>query len=68
MCKIITFFCHKGGVGKTTIIQNLASALSSKGKNVLLIDADPQMNLSSAVFGLSVNNFSTIFKLILLLK
>ena len=56
MCKIITFFCHKGGVGKTTIVQNLASALSSKGKNVLLIDADPQMNLSSAVFGLSVNS------------
>lgn len=53
MAKIITFFSHKGGVGKTTTAHNVATALTKIGKNVLLIDADSQMNLTSAVLGLS---------------
>ncbi len=53
MAKIISFFNHKGGVGKTTLVYNLGFILASKGKKVLLIDGDYQMNLTSSVFGLS---------------
>lgn len=53
MGKIISFFNHKGGVGKTTLVYNLGFMLASKGKKVLLIDGDYQMNLTSSVFGLS---------------
>lgn len=55
MGKIISFFNHKGGVGKTTLVHNLGFTLASKGKKVLLIDGDSQMNLTSSVFGLSDN-------------
>lgn len=47
MQKIIAFFNHKGGVGKTTATYNVAWALShTYGKRVLMIDADPQCNLT----------------------
>ena len=55
MGKIITFFNHKGGVGKTTLVHNLGFILADKGFKVLLIDADPQMNLTSAIYGLSTS-------------
>lgn len=53
MGKIISVFSHKGGVGKTTLVHNLGFLLANKGKKVLLIDADSQMNLTSAVAGFS---------------
>lgn len=44
--KIVTVFNNKGGVGKTTLTYHLAHALGALGKKVLLIDLDPQCNLT----------------------
>jgi len=45
--KRLTIFNHKGGVGKTTLTVNIAAALAAIGKRVLLVDSDPQCNLTS---------------------
>lgn len=44
--KIITLYNHKGGVSKTTSTFNLANQLADSGKRVLMVDADPQCNLT----------------------
>lgn len=46
---IISISNQKGGVGKTTTTQSIAAGLVDKKKSVLLIDLDPQANLSLAV-------------------
>lgn len=51
MEKIISFFNHKGGVGKTTQLYTLAWALAVEGKKVLMVDADSQCNLSNLSMG-----------------
>lgn len=47
MPKIITFATLKGGAGKTMNLFNLSGIVAGRGKKVLLIDVDPQCNLSS---------------------
>ncbi len=48
MNKKIAVYHNKGGVGKTTVVTNLAAALSRKGKRVLVIDLDSQANTTFA--------------------
>ena len=45
--KIISIICQKGGVGKTTTVVNLSSIFSKNGYKTLIIDLDPQGNVST---------------------
>ena len=49
MCKVISICNQKGGVSKTTTTANLGVGLVRAGKKVLVIDADPQGNLSQSL-------------------
>lgn len=49
--KTISIFNNKGGVGKTNLLWNVGHSLALLDKSVLLIDFDPQCNLSLAVLG-----------------
>jgi cellulose biosynthesis protein BcsQ len=58
--KRIALFNHKGGVSKTTTTFNLGWMLASKGKRVIMVDADPQCNLTGLVLG--ADRFSTFYE------
>jgi cellulose biosynthesis protein BcsQ len=63
MIPLISLFNHKGGVSKTTTAFNLGWAMADRGKRVLIVDADPQCNLTGTVLGFDgVNDFSTFYK------
>ncbi|MEZ4868181.1 MAG: ParA family protein [Caldilineaceae bacterium] len=46
MTEIIAVVSHKGGVGKTSLVQNLGFELARQAQRVLLVDLDPQSNLT----------------------
>lgn len=48
-CKVVAVYNRKGGTGKTTLTMNLGAGLADRGYQVLLVDADPQANLTMSL-------------------
>jgi chromosome partitioning protein len=61
MAKVICVLNHKGGVGKTTTTANVAAGLNLLKKKVLMIDLDPQANLTLH-FGFPQENENSIYE------
>lgn len=58
--KMIAVFHNKGGVGKSTLLFHTACALAEQGHRVLMMDIDPQSNLS--LYGLSDETLQGIWE------
>lgn len=58
--KILSLYNHKGGVSKTTTTFNLANYLSDSGKKVLIVDADPQCNLTEIALAKTLKDLDKV--------
>jgi len=62
--RIVSVVNEKGGVGKTVTVLNLAAALSLRGKNILIIDMDPQLNTTKGLGFTSDANDLSVYDVI----
>lgn len=63
MIPIISLFNHKGGVSKTTTAFNLGWAMAERGRRILIVDGDPQCNLTGTVLGFDgLQDFSDFYQ------
>ena len=65
MKNIISIINQKGGVGKTTTVLNLATALAQMGKKILVIDLDPQGNATTGLGRSNNETVKNIYKIII---
>ena len=63
MNRIIAIVNQKGGVGKTTTAINLGAALARAGRRVLLVDVDPQANLTASL-GVRAGDAPTLYRVL----
>ncbi|WP_204376016.1 ParA family protein [Hymenobacter coccineus] len=60
--KTVAIFNHKGGVSKTTTTFNLGWILAEQGKRVIIVDADPQCNLTGMILGYNKTELEAFYK------